>query len=222
MTAKTAVKPEEPGRGRRAQRNAAWRHRIDRCEHHRSDQARARALSGRGRQREYQRCRAGRDCPRGRRALRCGRRPGCLSRTQERVVRHPASRLAAGESAVVEAAQRPAQWVIGAITGAAGLRPTLAAAERGAIVALANKETLVCAGGLFMRRAAASGCDRAAGRFRAQRAVSGDGRRTARGCASRDPDGVGWTVPHLDRGSRFAARRWSRRSSIRTGRWARR
>ena len=64
---------------------------------------------------------------------------------------------AAGENALVEAAQRPAQWVIGAITGAAGLRPTLAAAERGAIVALANKETLVCAGGLFMRRAAEAG-----------------------------------------------------------------
>jgi 1-deoxy-D-xylulose-5-phosphate reductoisomerase len=63
----------------------------------------------------------------------------------------------AGESAVIEAAQRPADWVIGAITGAAGLKPTLAAAERGAIVALANKETLVCAGSLFMRRAAASG-----------------------------------------------------------------
>jgi 1-deoxy-D-xylulose-5-phosphate reductoisomerase len=64
---------------------------------------------------------------------------------------------AAGESALIEAAQRPAQWVIGAITGAAGLRPTLAAAERGGIVALANKECLVCAGGLFMRRAAAAG-----------------------------------------------------------------
>jgi 1-deoxy-D-xylulose-5-phosphate reductoisomerase len=64
---------------------------------------------------------------------------------------------AAGESGLLEAAQRPAEWVIGAITGAAGLKPTLAAAERGAIVALANKETLVCAGGLFMRRAAAAG-----------------------------------------------------------------
>ena len=63
----------------------------------------------------------------------------------------------AGESALIEAAQRPAEWVIGAITGAAGLKPTLAAAERGAIVALANKETLVCAGALFMRRAAAAG-----------------------------------------------------------------
>src|ERR1700722_11544053 len=65
--------------------------------------------------------------------------------------------VAAGADALVEAAQRPADWVIGAITGAAGLKPTLAAAERGAIVALANKECLVCAGGLFMRRAAACG-----------------------------------------------------------------
>ena len=63
----------------------------------------------------------------------------------------------AGESALIEAAARPAQWVIGAITGAAGLKPTLAAAERGAIVALANKECLVCAGSLFMGRAAKSG-----------------------------------------------------------------
>ena len=63
----------------------------------------------------------------------------------------------AGETAVIEAAQRPADWVIGAISGAAGLKPTLAAAERGAILALANKETLVCAGGMFMRRAAAAG-----------------------------------------------------------------
>jgi len=64
---------------------------------------------------------------------------------------------AAGEEALVEAATRPADWVMGAISGAAGLRPTLAAIERGATVALANKECLVCAGGLFMRRAAAAG-----------------------------------------------------------------
>ena len=62
---------------------------------------------------------------------------------------------AAGAAAIVEAAQRPADWVMAAITGAASLAPTLAAAERGAMVALANKECLVCAGGLFMRRAAA-------------------------------------------------------------------
>ena len=64
---------------------------------------------------------------------------------------------AAGAAAVVEAAQRPADWVMAAITGAASLAPTLAAAERGATVALANKECLVCAGALFMRRAAESG-----------------------------------------------------------------
>ena len=65
--------------------------------------------------------------------------------------------VAAGPAAIVEAAQRPADWVMAAITGAASLAPTLAAAERGATVALANKECLVCAGALFMRRAAAAG-----------------------------------------------------------------
>jgi 1-deoxy-D-xylulose-5-phosphate reductoisomerase len=65
--------------------------------------------------------------------------------------------VAAGAAAMVEAAQRPADWVMAAITGAASLAPTLAAAERGATVALANKECLVCAGALFMRRAASRG-----------------------------------------------------------------
>ncbi len=64
---------------------------------------------------------------------------------------------AAGPQAVAEAARRPAEWVIGAITGAAGLEPALAAIERGATLALANKECLVCAGALFMRRAQATG-----------------------------------------------------------------
>jgi len=63
----------------------------------------------------------------------------------------------AGAQALVEAAQRPADWVMAAITGAASLEPTLAAAERGTTVAIANKECLVCAGALFMRRAAAAG-----------------------------------------------------------------
>jgi len=64
---------------------------------------------------------------------------------------------AAGEDALVEAAQRPADWVMAAISGSVGLKPTLAAIERGATVALANKECLVCAGSLFMRRAASTG-----------------------------------------------------------------
>ncbi len=55
---------------------------------------------------------------------------------------------AAGEAAVLEAARRPADLVMAAMVGAAGLRPTLAAIEQGTDVALANKETLVCAGHL--------------------------------------------------------------------------
>jgi 1-deoxy-D-xylulose-5-phosphate reductoisomerase len=65
--------------------------------------------------------------------------------------------VAAGESALIEAAERPADWVMAAISGAIGLKPTLAAIERGATVGLANKECLVCAGGLFMRTAAKAG-----------------------------------------------------------------
>ncbi len=57
---------------------------------------------------------------------------------------------AGGENAVVEAAERPVDWVMAAIVGAAGLRPTLAAARQGAIVALANKECLICAGELMI------------------------------------------------------------------------
>lgn len=64
---------------------------------------------------------------------------------------------AAGSHAIIEAAARPADWVMAAIVGAAGLEPTLAAVRRGAIVALANKESLVCAGALVMREAALHG-----------------------------------------------------------------
>ena len=63
----------------------------------------------------------------------------------------------AGESAIIEAAARPADWVMAAISGAAGLKPALAAVDRGATVALANKECLVCAGDFFMQRAAKAG-----------------------------------------------------------------
>lgn len=56
---------------------------------------------------------------------------------------------AAGAEAVVEAAERPSDFVMSAIVGAAGLAPTLTAVRRGAVIGLANKETLVCAGALF-------------------------------------------------------------------------
>ena len=58
---------------------------------------------------------------------------------------------ACGAEAIVEAARRPADWVMAAIVGAAGLAPTLAAIQRGTIIALANKEALVCAGALVMQ-----------------------------------------------------------------------
>jgi 1-deoxy-D-xylulose-5-phosphate reductoisomerase len=64
---------------------------------------------------------------------------------------------AAGPDAVVEAAQRPADWVMAGIVGAAGLAPTLAAVRCGRIVAFANKEVLVCAGSLFMQEIARHG-----------------------------------------------------------------
>lgn len=57
---------------------------------------------------------------------------------------------AAGSAAVVEAAERSAEWVMAGIVGAAGLAPTLAAVRRGACIALANKECLVSAGSLFL------------------------------------------------------------------------
>jgi 1-deoxy-D-xylulose-5-phosphate reductoisomerase len=63
---------------------------------------------------------------------------------------------AAGPQAVREAASRPADMVIAAIVGAAGLEPTIAAAARGTTIGLANKECLVCAGDLFMAAARAA------------------------------------------------------------------
>ena len=58
---------------------------------------------------------------------------------------------AAGMAAVTEAAARPVDWTMSAITGAVGLAPTLAAIRNGGAVALANKEALVCAGDVMLR-----------------------------------------------------------------------
>ncbi|MBV8971937.1 MAG: 1-deoxy-D-xylulose-5-phosphate reductoisomerase [Sphingomonadaceae bacterium] len=66
-------------------------------------------------------------------------------------------KAAAGKQALCDAARAPADVVVAAIVGAAGLPPTLAAVERGATVAIANKETLVCAGDVVTRAAAQSG-----------------------------------------------------------------
>jgi 1-deoxy-D-xylulose-5-phosphate reductoisomerase len=61
-----------------------------------------------------------------------------------------------GPEALIEAACRPCEMVVSAIVGAAGLAPTLEAAKRGVIVALANKECVVAAGEVFRRAAADS------------------------------------------------------------------
>ena len=61
---------------------------------------------------------------------------------------------AAGTAALAEAASRPADWVMSAIVGAAGLMPGLVALKAGATLALANKESLVCAGELLLATAA--------------------------------------------------------------------
>ncbi|GFE95333.1 MULTISPECIES: 1-deoxy-D-xylulose-5-phosphate reductoisomerase [unclassified Gluconobacter] len=60
-------------------------------------------------------------------------------------------RTAAGRQAVIEAGAMEADWTMAAITGAAGLEPTLAAARNGHAIALANKEALVCAGDVMLR-----------------------------------------------------------------------
>jgi len=63
----------------------------------------------------------------------------------------------AGEQAVTDLASADAQWVMSAIVGFAGLAPTLAAARAGAVIALANKESLVCAGPSLLRTAKLAG-----------------------------------------------------------------
>jgi 1-deoxy-D-xylulose-5-phosphate reductoisomerase len=64
---------------------------------------------------------------------------------------------AAGEAAVLEAASRPADWIMAAIVGTAGLRPTLQAIAQGTHLALANKECLVTAGDIVLAAVEAAG-----------------------------------------------------------------
>jgi 1-deoxy-D-xylulose-5-phosphate reductoisomerase len=82
--------------------------------------------------------------------------PACLPALREALAGSGVE-AAAGPQALVEAAERPADWVMSAIVGAAGLPPGLRALEQGATLALANKESLVCAGALVMRTARAHG-----------------------------------------------------------------
>ena len=65
--------------------------------------------------------------------------------------------VAAGRSALLEASERPADWVMSGIVGSAGLEPGLRALKNGRTLALANKESLVCAGPLLLETARQNG-----------------------------------------------------------------
>jgi 1-deoxy-D-xylulose-5-phosphate reductoisomerase len=99
---------------------------------------------------------------------------------------------AAGEDALVEAASRPADWVMAAIVGAAGLKPTLAAVRQGTCTALANKECLVSAGPIFMREVARYGTALLpvdSEHSAAMQVMAGARRRASSASASRPPAG---------------------------------
>ncbi len=69
-------------------------------------------------------------------------------------------KVLSGREGLLEAASLPeADTVVTAIVGVAGLEPTLAAIDGGKRIALANKETLVCAGELVMARAEERGAE---------------------------------------------------------------
>jgi 1-deoxy-D-xylulose-5-phosphate reductoisomerase len=82
--------------------------------------------------------------------------PGGLAELRDRLA-GSGVQAAAGPQAIAEAADRPADWVMSAIVGAAGLAPGFRALRHGATLALANKETLVTAGPLLMAEARAHG-----------------------------------------------------------------
>jgi 1-deoxy-D-xylulose-5-phosphate reductoisomerase len=65
--------------------------------------------------------------------------------------------IACGDDAIVAAAARPVDWVMAAIVGIAGLKPVWAAAGTGAVIALANKESLVCCGSALLERVRVAG-----------------------------------------------------------------
>ena len=74
-------------------------------------------------------------------------------------LRDTSVRIVSGMEGVIEAAADSSGTVITAMSGAAGLRPTMAAIEKGKRIALANKETLVCAGEIVMAAAGTHGAE---------------------------------------------------------------
>ncbi len=82
--------------------------------------------------------------------------PECLDALREALA-GSRTEAAAGPEALAEAADRPVDWTMSAIVGAAGLVPGLRSLRHGGTLALANKESLVCAGALMMAEAARHG-----------------------------------------------------------------
>ncbi len=128
--------------------------------------------------------------------------------------------IAAGPEAVVEAALREADLVVSAIVGAAGLAPTYAAISAGRAVALANKETLVCAGEAVMAAARRSGARLLPMDSEHNAIFQALGGRDPRDNRQNDPHRLGRPVPQLERRAHRQRPRAPRRSPIPTGRWA--
>ncbi len=82
--------------------------------------------------------------------------PECLDELQNALA-GTGVRAAAGADAILDASQRPTDWAMSAIVGAAGLAPGLTTLGHGGILALANKESLVTAGPLMLSEAKAHG-----------------------------------------------------------------
>ena len=113
--------------------------------------------------------------------------------------RAAASRRRRGPRRCSTAASEPVDWAMSAIVGAAGLAPGLRLARHGGVLALANKESLVCAGDLLRRTCAAHGTrlipvdSEHSAIFQALQ-----GERARRGRADH-PDRLGRAVPRLER-----------------------
>ncbi len=106
--------------------------------------------------------------------------------------------VGAGEEALLEAASRRADWVMAAIVGAAGLKPTLQAVRQGTLTALANKECLVSAGDIFMAEVARAKATLLPVDFGAFRCHASHDRRAARADRARVPHRLRRAFPDLE------------------------
>ncbi len=127
--------------------------------------------------------------------------------------------VASGSEAIVDAARMSADWTMASIVGCAGLSSTMAALEGGRTVALANKESLVSAGALMTRAAAASGATLLpvdSEHNAIFQCLAGNSSRSVRRIVLTASGGR--SAPHRAMRWRRSLQRW--RSSTPIGRWA--